>query len=187
MIPGGRSSPSSCFNPRSRAGSDVRLRQDRLHRIVSIHAPARGATSSRRPRRHGSCCFNPRSRAGSDMIPGGRSSPSSCFNPRSRAGSDGLSSTPRNACGIVSTCANPHSSGRPAHTRAGDFPGSPTFTGGSGPANLPRFSCQLEVRVRRQGVPPGPASAWRPRAPRAASSWRQGSRTAGCPSPGPSC
>ena len=78
--------------------------------IISIHAPVRGATSSRdhyqsflqyfNPRsREGSdmllprpgsarLYFNPRSREGSDNNPGGNDSTISDFNPRSREGSD---------------------------------------------------------------------------------------------------
>ncbi|MFQ5483094.1 MAG: hypothetical protein ACE5ER_10085, partial [Nitrospinaceae bacterium] len=36
---------------------------------VSIHAPARGATSDRDKHLSGSICFNPRSRTGSDCAP----------------------------------------------------------------------------------------------------------------------
>ena len=76
------------FNPRSRAGSDRSFIDSLQYMTVSIHAPARGATSvtlcidqiqrfqSTLPRgeRHGRepgigyriRCFNPRSRAGSD-------------------------------------------------------------------------------------------------------------------------
>ena len=55
------------FNPRSRAGSDGRPR-GRRHVLVrvSIHAPARGATTSSPRSANCFCCFNPRSRAGSD-------------------------------------------------------------------------------------------------------------------------
>ena len=58
---------SSYFNPRSREGSDPRVLRTRRHRpAISIHAPAKGATSSGvglpdRPEH-----FNPRSREGSD-------------------------------------------------------------------------------------------------------------------------
>ena len=57
----------TCFNPRSRAGSDRNngIISD-ISDYVSIHAPARGATFYAPliviPYR----CFNPRSRAGSD-------------------------------------------------------------------------------------------------------------------------
>ncbi len=126
-------SPSSCFNPRSRAGSDIwgcasscgawwfqstlprgerRLEGSALwpEYVVSIHAPARGATHSdwygsdeelvsiHAPARGATilgaefikACmgFNPRSRAGSDCSKRSTRCASCCFNPRSRAGSD---------------------------------------------------------------------------------------------------
>ena len=101
------------FNPRSRTGSDfpTRLIQS-VYVPLSIHAPARGATSwARRFSRQGRA-FNPRSRTGSDSIlpqdalylqdfqstlPHGerltpRNPPQhlSSFNPRSRTGSDSI-------------------------------------------------------------------------------------------------
>ena len=54
------------FNPRSRAGSDINLIQDVILRVVSIHAPARGATINVWQPDSSDCGFNPRSRAGSD-------------------------------------------------------------------------------------------------------------------------
>ena len=80
-----------CFNPRSRVGSDIhvgawlvfaRLFQSTLprgerpvfhggvlyHAVVSIHAPAWGATLSSKPTCMAATCFNPRSRVGSDRI-----------------------------------------------------------------------------------------------------------------------
>ena len=104
----------SSFNPRARAGRDAEIpifkyREDKfqstrprgarhvehpvLHRNrhVSIHAPARGATSSIRsghPHRFG---FNPRARAGrDDVVPPLRARRFS-FNPRARAGRDSMS------------------------------------------------------------------------------------------------
>ena len=77
-----------CFNPRSRAGSDILPRRVSIDYIVSIHAPARGATrrcnskpalvrfQSTLPRGERlnaevgidvGISFNPRSRAGSDL------------------------------------------------------------------------------------------------------------------------
>ena len=79
------------FNPRSREGSDSAILHHRLHLVISIHAPAKGAT--RQQRQHDSrtaisihapakgatvllwqilthgCYFNPRSREGSDVWP----------------------------------------------------------------------------------------------------------------------
>ena len=99
------------FNPRSREGSDRNFLHCRVCVFISIHAPAKGATSfrnvspayarfqstlprrerhlSRKKRRAGTRYFNPRSREGSDQ------NKRSClitylhFNPRSREGSDG--------------------------------------------------------------------------------------------------
>ena len=98
------------FNPRSREGSDELLgvtpttvsqfqstlpRRERpaiitviFLKIISIHAPAKGATLScavrQAVRRH----FNPRSREGSDLPLERRLSLLQDFNPRSREGSD---------------------------------------------------------------------------------------------------
>ena len=77
-----------CFNPRSRAGSDVSPVRLFCLAPVSIHAPARGATVSPIHSVPTFCCFNPRSRAGSDAIRRDRPIQISRFNPRSRAGSD---------------------------------------------------------------------------------------------------
>ena len=99
------------FNPRPRAGGDSRHRHFFLGIGVSIHAPARGATNSRRSRSHDKRSFNPRPRAGGDRrydqnadpspisTPprGGRQGMTSCvsgvragFNPRPRAGGDAV-------------------------------------------------------------------------------------------------
>ncbi len=100
-----------CFNPRARAGRDSEQSfSARVNSVVSIHAPARGATSdhiikkgvflfqSTRPRGarpftsfrtavliH---CFNPRARAGRDCMILLKPYCSCCFNPRARAGRD---------------------------------------------------------------------------------------------------
>ena len=101
------------FNPRSREGSDetpVYLLDTILD--ISIHAPAKGATTARSLSAFGTSYFNPRSREGSDSAVADRSieivefqstlprrerprvpvlSPFPCnFNPRSREGSDAL-------------------------------------------------------------------------------------------------
>ena len=77
-----------CFNPRSREGSDLAVNQPKTAQIVfqstlprgerltlvsftslvdvSIHAPARGATTFTINRQYIILCFNPRSREGSD-------------------------------------------------------------------------------------------------------------------------
>jgi len=79
------------FNPRSRGGSDERQAALEAYRLISIHAPAEGATGkdetpvvyppisihapaegatiSARPPAPTAPDFNPRSRGGSDMFP----------------------------------------------------------------------------------------------------------------------
>ena len=76
------------FNPRSREGSDILARADRLYFHISIHAPAKGATSCRRCTLNGKHYFNPRSREGSDSNPNWSFTSPRNFNPRSREGSD---------------------------------------------------------------------------------------------------
>ena len=100
------------FNPRPRAGSDVQRRLQRRHPVqfqstpprgkrlamrlmeraavmVSIHAPAREATSDASTSVTAGMRFNPRPRAGSDLLAWfGTASPNTSFNPRPRAGSD---------------------------------------------------------------------------------------------------
>ena len=99
------------FNPRSREGSDVLAPFGSITSIkISIHAPARGATTqpadtitkqpfqSTLPRgerlfQHSPFCererdFNPRSREGSDTAVCGQCQTYAYFNPRSREGSD---------------------------------------------------------------------------------------------------
>ena len=58
---------STDFNPRSREGSDVEpLGVSRQLSLISIHAPARGATYTTGRQVGGEKYFNPRSREGSD-------------------------------------------------------------------------------------------------------------------------
>ena len=101
-----------CFNPRARAGRDyddqdlrvlmtqfqsTRPRGARracgvissLRMTVSIHAPARGATTraSVPPYQNG---FNPRARVGRDLSAAWQIMSVSCFNPRARAGRDAV-------------------------------------------------------------------------------------------------
>ncbi len=77
------------FNPRSREGSDFIRAIVASFTLISIHAPAKGATASRMDCAPRGCYFNPRSREGSDA-----DQPPSAFrldpdfNPRSREGSD---------------------------------------------------------------------------------------------------
>ena len=54
------------FNPRSRGGSDNEDGTMLYIKEVSIHAPAGGATSTRTRSGQSTRCFNPRSRGGSD-------------------------------------------------------------------------------------------------------------------------
>ena len=54
------------FNPRSRTGSDSVTYITAKLGIVSIHAPARGATKSTKGNKWNYKSFNPRSRTGSD-------------------------------------------------------------------------------------------------------------------------
>ena len=59
----------SDFNPRSREGSDrFSVPSGRICMVISIHAPARGATDIFCIIRFGFIHFNPRSREGSDNI-----------------------------------------------------------------------------------------------------------------------
>src|SRR5947209_10369182 len=58
--------------------------------LVSIHAPAWGATRAPLPSAASAGGFNPRSRVGSDALPLFRGRWSLSFNPRSRVGSDAV-------------------------------------------------------------------------------------------------
>ena len=71
----------------ARGATSVRL-QEIMDKDVSIHAPARGATCQVRRIQHNPRSFNPRSRAGSDYHTQGTFTREVSFNPRSRAGSD---------------------------------------------------------------------------------------------------
>ena len=77
------------FNPRSREGSDL-LTADRQAQPlqISIHAPAKGATTLPLPPIYGN--FNPRSREGSDQLSPTYNTDHIDFNPRSREGSDAM-------------------------------------------------------------------------------------------------
>ncbi len=77
-----------CFNPRSRMGSDDSIKIHKAVKIVSIHAPAWGATRSSRLTAHSVVGFNPRSRMGSDLMIPMETVLLIGFNPRSRMGSD---------------------------------------------------------------------------------------------------
>ncbi len=106
-----------CFNPRPRAGGDAPLAflgafiivsihapargatfgldPPNLRFLVSIHAPARGATWDIYPASGKRNCFNPRPRAGGDIVALHIKHRSIGFNPRPRAGGDASGS----ACG----------------------------------------------------------------------------------------
>ena len=76
------------FNPRSREGSDLpRILLPGLT-VISIHAPAKGATSCPVSRSKVPWHFNPRSREGSDLGYDIDAVLQTDFNPRSREGSD---------------------------------------------------------------------------------------------------
>ena len=101
----------TCFNPRAREGRDqglnellvfvhmfqstrprgARLESDRVDGeriVVSIHAPARGATPATVPNAAPPSSFNPRAREGRDSQPRALPGPPACFNPRAREGRD---------------------------------------------------------------------------------------------------
>ncbi len=56
------------FNPRSREGSDSWIKANNAIGTISIHAPAKGATTSGSGQRTHTPNFNPRSREGSDPV-----------------------------------------------------------------------------------------------------------------------
>ena len=69
-----------------RNGAEGRSREGH----VSIHAPTRGATSSRTIRMTTAVCFNPRTHEGCDIWFGLLICHCSCFNPRTHEGCDTL-------------------------------------------------------------------------------------------------
>ena len=76
------------FNPRSREGSDIFSTFNIRKSIISIHAPARGATLPPYITVYIWKHFNPRSREGSDLPLFQNTYKHTHFNPRSREGSD---------------------------------------------------------------------------------------------------
>ena len=76
------------FNPRSREGSDITYLNRACVDEISIHAPAKGATTQTHARGRAISNFNPRSREGSDFQRLKSNRSLSDFNPRSREGSD---------------------------------------------------------------------------------------------------
>ncbi len=78
-----------CFNPRARVGRDQSRTDLPLHTsLVSIHAPAWGATQLHPSFPYESSCFNPRARVGRDSERLAILSIKDCFNPRARVGRD---------------------------------------------------------------------------------------------------
>ena len=77
-----------CFNPRARVGRDL----DSLRRVngelVSIHAPAWGATKKGAKIKRAMISFNPRARVGRDSRWCEIVNDSNSFNPRARVGRD---------------------------------------------------------------------------------------------------
>ena len=76
------------FNPRARGGRDVLSQGQRRTVRVSIHAPAGGATLSKRKPGGQAPRFNPRARGGRDQSSTGMFCSTSSFNPRARGGRD---------------------------------------------------------------------------------------------------
>ena len=78
-----------CFNPRARRGRDGYLTDvNVIDGVVSIHAPAGGATKRSRGYDNLSHCFNPRARRGRDKLRSWGGGCSERFNPRARRGRD---------------------------------------------------------------------------------------------------
>ena len=125
----------TCFNPRPRAGGRPhravargvarrfqstpprggrlpRRRRPRSRREVSIHAPARGATSMASISLLYVGSFNPRPRAGGDAGSRSRWTPLGRFNPRPRAGGDLAQAVPRKCQRVFQS--TPPRGGRPA-------------------------------------------------------------------------
>ncbi len=84
---------SKSFNPRPRAGGDGSyLDEVAKEELVSIHAPARGATNLQQRGGLHNESFNPRPRAGGDIEDRMQVYKVASFNPRPRAGGDGRGS-----------------------------------------------------------------------------------------------
>ena len=101
VLPAGDS--VSCFNPRARAGRDEDIDLALGARsVVSIHAPARGATVPKSRTNGWTLCFNPRARAGRDASPRQPLCLAPGFNPRARAGRDRMIETDTQEVRVVS-------------------------------------------------------------------------------------
>ena len=83
-----RASRHTSFNPRAREGRDIPNRYLRQYLLVSIHAPARGATAAQLVVLAWHHCFNPRAREGRDAPLPPCQQHSRSFNPRAREGRD---------------------------------------------------------------------------------------------------
>ena len=83
------SDSASCFNPRARTGRDWVWISILCMAKVSIHAPARGATTESPEYIGKNNGFNPRARTGRDATPQRPLTSLFRFNPRARTGRDG--------------------------------------------------------------------------------------------------
>ena len=77
-----------CFNPRARGGRDFKVFFIAALTIVSIHAPAGGATHIAQVLISHGICFNPRARGGRDHFGVPPAKSITRFNPRARGGRD---------------------------------------------------------------------------------------------------
>ena len=77
------------FNPRPRTGGDHGIARAGVALVVSIRAPARGATCGRCSTTRSTRRFNPRPRTGGDLLDSRSGDSPLCFNPRPRTGGDG--------------------------------------------------------------------------------------------------
>ena len=88
------------FNPRARVGRDDIFPRRRLWIVISIHAPAWGATLADRLPCRVLWHFNPRARVGRDKSFDRRFPPLRDFNPRARVGRDDDERKGQSVCGI---------------------------------------------------------------------------------------
>ena len=92
---------SRCFNPRARTGRDLFCRSYcDINYLVSIHAPARGATAEYLFPQRGLASFNPRARTGRDEHGNITIPEEECFNPRARTGRDLIRLSPSRASSV---------------------------------------------------------------------------------------
>ena len=76
------------FNPRPREGGDHLPQPDGRRKLISIHAPVKGATCDPQGLRSSPRNFNPRPREGGDSDDALYTTDPSDFNPRPREGGD---------------------------------------------------------------------------------------------------